>query len=439
VTNRSPDDKSVVLQVLADGCSATSLEVLDASQVALLSEVIRCCICCLAFGRYFEPLQTAPLSGADRQTAPWDIYGCLIAAYRDATVAAAADLDPLSVGPSHLALPATVATSIAAAYASVTDDEKISTAILAGIETASRLRLAIRGGRVGVGFHSSGTFGTIAAAASVSRLMGLDTRRTTEALAIALTRMSGLSINSGSKRICITHFGWAAAHGLEAAWLASEDWSASHDVKSAIGSFFPQCTFDTRYLRPEASTMIFGPTSTVSKNYPCNIFLNPLVAELADTGDAISALRIRIPSIRHLNHPDPADTRELRYSAQGVAAVALTGDISYRSFSDAALKARNMQRPIDSTRIIEVLLDPSISTDFDLAYVAVGRSSRDGRQQPESSRTLRSLSPWSQDRAFSLAGHDSDLITWIKQLYSLSYSDAYDFARNLTPAAGLSQ
>ncbi len=431
-----PGDETDALQVLADGCSALTPAVLDAGGVALLSEVIRCCLCCLAFGRYFEPMYTAPLAGVDLQTAPSDIYECLIAAYRDATVAAAADLDPLSTGPSHLALPATIATSIAAAYTSVTDDDEISTAILAGIETASRLRLAVRGGRVGVGFHSSGTFGTIAAAASVSRLMGLDMPHTTDALAIALTRMSGLSINSGSKRICLTHFGWAAAHGLEAAWLASEGWGASHDVKSAIGSFFPQGTLNTSYFRPEAPAMIFGPSSTVSKNYPCNIFLNPLVNELAGTDARISALRIRIPPVRHLDHSNPEDTRELRYSAQGVAAVALAGDVSYRSFSDTAFNARSIERPIGITRPIEVLLDASISTDFDLAYVAVCRSSESGGHV-ESSRTLRSLSPWSRDRAFSLAGRDSDAITWIKYLYSLSYSDAYDFARHLRPAAGL--
>ena len=61
-----------------------------------------------------------------------------------------------------------------------------------------------------------------AAAASASRALGLSPAACTDALAIALTRASGLAINSAASMIGMTHFGWGAAHGLEAALLASE-------------------------------------------------------------------------------------------------------------------------------------------------------------------------------------------------------------------------
>jgi hypothetical protein len=431
VTSTIPSSDSGGLQALAESCSSLTLSALDAERQTLLSEVIRCCLCCLAFGRQYEQSHTAPLSSLDAQD-PSNWYECQIAAYRDATVAAAADLDPLSPGPSHLALPATIAASIAAAYTSVTDDDDISTAILAGIETASRLRLAIRGGRAGVGFHSSGTFGTVAAAATVSKLMRLDSSRTADALAIALTRMAGLSTNSGSKRICLTHFGWAAAHGLEAAWLAAAGWNASHDVMTAVSSFFPQAPLDTSYFHLEGPALMFGAASTVCKNYPCNVFLNPIVDELTVRDAALDGLRIRIPAVRHLDQPRPADFRELRYSAQGIAAVAVTGDRSYRSFSELGLLAPHNRPPELIMAGVEVLLDESISTDFDLAYVAVRRQGVSS-EPAESRRTLRSLSPWSRETALSLAGDDSEVIAWTNEVYSRSYADAYSLVRQLRP------
>jgi hypothetical protein len=57
-------------------------------------------------------------------------------------------------------------------------------------------------------------------------------------MAIALTRASGLALNSAASTIGMTHFGWGAAHGLEAALLACEGWDASHDVQRALASLF---------------------------------------------------------------------------------------------------------------------------------------------------------------------------------------------------------
>ena len=48
------------------------------------------------------------------------------------------------------------------------------------------------------GFHPTGNFGTVAAAAGVARLLGLDAKRASNALAIAASQASGLVANFGS-------------------------------------------------------------------------------------------------------------------------------------------------------------------------------------------------------------------------------------------------
>jgi hypothetical protein len=94
---------------------------------------------------------------------PMDAIGQL------ATLAGAADLDPMDPGPSHTVLPATLAACIASSLASPpadaqADDDDVGAAVLAGVEAAWRMRRAVSGARPGVGFHSPGVYGAVAAA-----------------------------------------------------------------------------------------------------------------------------------------------------------------------------------------------------------------------------------------------------------------------------------
>ena len=98
------------------------------------------------------------------------------------------------------------------------------------MEVGARLRAAITRVRPGIGFHSVGTFGTVAAAAAVAVLLNLDEDQAGNAFGIALTRASGLAMNNAMTDIGLTHFGWAAAHGLEAAWLATLGYTAATNL-----------------------------------------------------------------------------------------------------------------------------------------------------------------------------------------------------------------
>jgi len=421
------------IRLLAEGCSATTLGSLDAAQRAFLDKIIRCCLYCIGVGAAYGDDETAPLMqelGPQTRGDPKGWPDCILTAFLDATVGAASDLDPLGSGPSHTALPATVAACVAAQLVGAKSDEDIATAVLAGIETASRLRMAISGVRPGIGFHSSGTFGTIAAAASVSRLLGADTAQVSKALAIALTRMSGLSTNSSSARICLTQFGWAAAHGLEAAWLALRGWTASMDLETALESYFPDHVFDSALLDPGSATVTFEPLSTVFKLYPCNLFLNPLFQALAGDGPIDGPIHIRIPAIPHLDQPAPRSAREARYSAQAVATLAANYPAAYRSFTDPELHLNDNAHLARLVQRVTVSLDRDIPTRFETTYVQIQTADEQGSR----AYYLRDLRPWNRAHASELlAGMPST--DWVPQVFDLPYLAAYTVARENVPTA----
>lgn len=436
VTARVVDPLSdgAMIQLLAESCSATTLRSLDAAELALLEKTIRCCLYCIGVGSAYEDDETAPLIlelGPLTRGTPRGWPDCILAALLDATVGAAADLDPLGYGPSHTALPATVAACVAARLTGQSSNDDIATAVLAGIHTATRLRMALSGLRPGVGFHSSSTFGMIAAAASVSRLMGAGSVQTGKALAIALTRMGGLSINSGSARICLTHFGWAAAHGLEAAWLALRGWTASTDLEAALESYFPGHVLDATLLDPGATPVTLDFPSTMFKRYPCNLYLNTLFQALADDAARDAPVGIRIPEIPHLNQPAPRNAREARYSAQAVATLAINYPPTYGSFTDSTLHLDDNAHFAGLMQRVTVSLDRAIPTRFDQTYVEI--HTEDGAHgSKDAAHYLRDLKPW--DRA-----HASELLTgmprdtWVPQMFDLPYAAAYGVARHNVP------
>jgi aconitate decarboxylase len=79
------------------------------------------------------------------------------------------------------------------------------------------------------GWHPTGTFGAIAAAAGVARLLGLDAEAASRAVSIAASQAAGLVANFGTMTKPF-HAGRAAAAGLMAARYAKAGMSASPDI-----------------------------------------------------------------------------------------------------------------------------------------------------------------------------------------------------------------
>lgn len=79
------------------------------------------------------------------------------------------------------------------------------------------------------GWHPTGIFGTLGAAAAVAALRGLDASRVGHALGLAASMASGLAANFGTMAKPF-HAGQAAAHGIDAVDLAEAGMTAAADI-----------------------------------------------------------------------------------------------------------------------------------------------------------------------------------------------------------------
>lgn len=145
-----------------------------------------------------------------------------IAAWINGAAAHALDYDDAGGHRSAILVPALLAEG----EALDASGEDMITAYVAGFEVWSELALREKGHLHERGWHPTGMYGAIAAAAAVSRLRGLDAEQTSRALAIAASQASGIVANFGSMMKPF-HAGNAARVGLLSARLAANGMTAS--------------------------------------------------------------------------------------------------------------------------------------------------------------------------------------------------------------------
>ncbi|BBG02625.1 MULTISPECIES: MmgE/PrpD family protein [Pseudonocardia] len=103
------------------------------------------------------------------------------------------------------------------------------TAYVAGYETQERLGLVLWPSHYDRGFHTTGTAGTIGAAAAAAHLLGADEETTAAALGLAATDAAGVKAMFGSMGKAY-HAGRAAEAGLRAARLAVRGMTVGRDA-----------------------------------------------------------------------------------------------------------------------------------------------------------------------------------------------------------------
>ena len=120
--------------------------------------------------------------------------------------------------------------ALAAAQASGASGRELLTATVAGYEAGIRVGEFLGRSHYRV-FHTTGTAGTLAAAAAAGRVLGLDAEAMQDAFGSAGTRAAGLwqflRTGADSKQL---HAGKAAADGLLAAWLAREGFTGARRI-----------------------------------------------------------------------------------------------------------------------------------------------------------------------------------------------------------------
>ena len=241
---------------------------------------------------------------------------------------------------------------VALAEARGTSGADLVAAFVAGWETQARIGHAVNMHHYEKGWHPTATLGVFGGTAAAAKLLGLDAERTATALAIAVSLAAGLKANFGSMTKPL-HAGQSTRHGVYAALLAQEGFSAQADAFEHKQGFFEvfngQGNYDaSRILERWADPLDILDPGVGLKQYPC----------CASTHSAIDAMLLlrerhglrpeRVAKIESVTHaralahtdrPDPRSTLDAKFSVQYCVVRALIdGEVSFAHFEGEAYR-----------------------------------------------------------------------------------------------------
>lgn len=219
------------------------------------------------------------------------------------------------------------------------------------------------------GWHPTGVFGAIGAAAACARLRRLDAARAAHAVGIAASTSSGLVANFGTMTKPF-HAGHAARNGVLAARYAEAGMTAASDAlehdKGLMLALSPKGVVD-RTAPPRLGTRWWLETKPIGlKLYPlCYAThravegLMALIAEHDLKPDAIESMVVRTGPNRliPLVHTAPANALDARFSMEfALAAVAITRRATLAETTDAFVRRPDVQALM---RKVQRDLDPA--------------------------------------------------------------------------------
>ncbi|HSV83108.1 MAG TPA: MmgE/PrpD family protein [Ramlibacter sp.] len=291
-----------------------------------------------------SPEAPSVLVGTGRFAAPAD------AALVNGTLAHALDFDdtnhPAYAHPSAVLVPAMLALAplVQATGSALVD------AYIVGFELFGKLGRALNIQHYERGWHTTGSFGALAAAAAAGRLIGLDLHRMTMALGIAASSASGLRASFGSMTKPL-HAGQAARNGVLAALLARDGFTASEVALEHRYGYLD--VFNAGIARDPAPLLALGEALEILTEH--GLALKPYAAcgathpgiEAAELlhgelgGRAIRAVRAGVcrMAFQPLIHLMPESALEGKFSLHFcVAAALLWGPVTLATFSEERVR-----------------------------------------------------------------------------------------------------
>jgi 2-methylcitrate dehydratase PrpD len=122
----------------------------------------------------------------------------------------------------HVSAPI-LATGLATGELADLSGRELLASFVAGSEVTCRVGIIAPGQIHRAGFHATGVYGAFGAAVTACRIMGLDARKTRDALGVVGSMASGINQSWADGALTQTlHPGWAATAGIAAANLARE-------------------------------------------------------------------------------------------------------------------------------------------------------------------------------------------------------------------------
>ncbi len=395
-----------------------------------------------------------PKSGNSESLVHGDLISAPEAAWINGTAAHTLDYDD-GANRSH---PSAVLVSaiLAEAQAINATGPDMASAYLAGYEVLAELAHRDVDQPVKKGWHPTGVFGAIAAAAAVANLHRLDRQQSTHALALAASQSSGIVSNFGSMTKPL-HVGRAAHAGVMSARLAAAGFTGSVDAiehpQGFLSAISPQGRVDrSTPLRAGSDWHILRNGLNVKK-YPmcfCAHRCIDAVLELREE-HSIDASRIRriTTSISRRNatilrNSFPQTALEAKFSIQfAMASAMLAGRVSLVEFNDDFVQredVRNLMKLVEVEALDEEL-PGSGHAPFDWVTIetADGKVIRSRKinhaagafEDPLDASELKNKfvaclksvhAPFNADSMFA-AIHAFDSVTCARQLYSSHFEE----------------
>lgn len=237
------------------------------------------------------------------------------AAWINATAAHALDFDDSSRRGGHTSA-VLVPALLAEAEAIGASGERLITAYAAGFETMSELIWRDKGEHHLKGWHPTGVFGTVAAAAACASLRGLDARQASMAVALSASQSAGLIANVGTMTKPF-HAGMAAHAGVMAARLAQEGFTAGEDAfEHGPGFFDAFAAGDDIDLESPVSAgrvwRLVGENAVGTKQYPMCYYTHRMID---GTIDLLAAAPVSASDIERITVSlSPRNAKILRYA-----------------------------------------------------------------------------------------------------------------------------
>jgi 2-methylcitrate dehydratase PrpD len=281
-----------------------------------------------------------------------------------------------------------LAAALAAAEVEPGDGSAVALAYITGFEVATAIGAAVNPAHYERGWHATSSIGTLACAAAVAKVFGLDVATTRTALGIAASLASGVKENFGSMTKPF-HAGHAARNGVWAAMLAREGLTSSEtalDGPQGYLSAFGGASNVDAALQGLGQRWQLLESGIAVKPYPSCALTHSAIDALIDLRarhhldpDQISQIEVGVTRVvpTVLIHPRPVTALERKFSMEFCAAAALAdGQVTLDTFAEGpppAAVEKLMSR-------VSMVVDPTVPTDREQhAWARVTLRLSDGR------------------------------------------------------------
>jgi 2-methylcitrate dehydratase PrpD len=271
--------------------------------------------------------------------------------------------------PSHH-VATTVPTALALAEALGAGGKELLTAMIVGDDVAARVQAASSGHPINLGWDGCTTLSHLAAVATSSRLLGLNTKQTKSAFGIVLGLIGGTlqCYWDGAPTFKLGQ-GTAARHGIFAAKLAKKGWSGLDDALfSRYGYFnvYGGGCVDPGILTRDLGKKFYG--EAYFKPYPCGMpthaGIDAALALMSQNNIEVGEIQevvIHVPygQMANFYYAKPFVIREFPQGDAAfsyiytVATALVNKSVGLQNFTEEAIRDPRIKSVVEKTKMVE--------------------------------------------------------------------------------------